>query len=175
MRLGLLILISFSFFSSASDFSFGAGGFNEPSGGRYGAEVYAWAELDQHVSFRFSGLLFNGKNSYQKSDTFGGFSIAGFVHLNQPINPYVGIGLQGSNTIYCSLFDDDEEDFFSDEECVNSKQNVLAIYPEIGLRFNLGPVKLTPFVRRYFDTHDNLPVTNAYGLLLSFNFSTGVM
>ena len=175
MRIALFICLVFSFNTFAGDLSFGAGGFNEPNGERYGMEVSAWAELDNHLSFRFSGLVFNGKNSYQQSDMFGGFSIAGFMHLNQPINPYIGLGIQGSNTVYCSFFDDDEDDWFTDEECVDSKQSVLAIYPEVGLRFDIGPFKVTPFVRRYFDTHDNLPVTNAYGVLFSFRFGSGIM
>lgn len=172
MRIAVIIFILFSCHVNSADFSIGLGGFNEPQGERYGGEVAAWVEFDNHFSFRFSGLVFNGKNSYQQSDMFGGFSVAGFVHLNQPINPYLGIGIQGSDTVYCSFFDDDEDDWFSDEECVDSKHNVLAIYPEFGIRFNLGPVKVTPFVRRYFDTHDNLPVTNAYGVMFSLYFDS---
>jgi len=172
---GLLALTTLPLLSEASSLSFNAGAFNEPKGKRYGAEFSAWMEFDNYTSVRFSGLVFNGQNAFQNNDAFGGFSIAGFLHLNQPINPYVGIGLQASNTLYCYALHDSEDEAdgdyqFTDEECENSKQSVLAIYPEAGIRFNLGPVTVSPFVRRYFDTHDNAPVTNAYGIQFAFRF-----
>ena len=162
--------------AQASSLSFNAGAFNEPKGERYGAEFSVWMEFDNHTSARFSGLIFSGKNAFQHSDAFGGFSIAGFIHLNQPINPYVGIGLQASSTLYCITLHDSEEEAegdyqFTDDECENAKQSVLAIYPEAGIRFNLGSVTISPFVRRYFDTHDNAPVTNAYGVQMAFRFA----
>lgn len=171
MRKLFLILMCFSRSLSAEGFDISFGGFNEPKGGRGGAEVAAWLEFEQHVSVRFSGLIFSGKNSYQEDDMFGGFSIAGFIHANQPVNPYAGIGVQFSDTIYCHFTgDDDDDDFFTDEECHDGKQSVVAIYPEIGMRFDLGVVSISPFLRRYFDTNDNLPVTNAYGVLMTLAF-----
>jgi len=177
-----LFLLFFLLFSpnivKASDLTLNISAFNEPKGKRVGVGGSVWGEFDNHMSVRFSLLMFRGQNAFEESDTFGGLSIAGFVHLDHPINPYVGLGLQASSTLYCIAFHDDDEEWegdrqFTDNECADSKQGVLAIYPEAGVRFNLGPLVVSPFVRRYFDTHDNLPVTNAYGVSVAMKFGFG--
>lgn len=170
-----LLFSAISFDGSASGMSLIFGAFNEPKGERAGVESAVWLEPQDYYAFRFSALFFDGKNAFKESDFFAGISAAAFVQAGtEQIKPYLGLGLEASSTVYCIILHDDDEDEgynFTDEECSGGKQGVLAIYPEVGIRFNLGAVTVSPYMRRYFDTNDNHPVTNAYGVNFSVNFS----
>ena len=160
----------------ANSFAVQTAVFNEPKGERAGIEGSAWLQTNQYLAVRFSALLFDGQNQDKHSDVFGGASAAAFVHAGQDVvNPYLGLGVEISSTVYCIVLHDSEEEDdsyqYTDDECEDGRQAVFALYPEFGIQLNFGRVKVTPFVRRYFDTNNHHPVTNAYGVSFSFNFA----
>ncbi len=130
------------------------GSFLEDGGERSGLEISAMANVSNSFSGRFSGVLYVGRNNDEIKDLFGGFSFSGYYHLNfKYINPYLGAGVFFGDTYHCT--DKEKED----EGC--QEDLVAAIYPEIGVAFNLGELHIYPFVRRY-----NFGEENTYGLNL---------
>ena len=157
--------------------TYDVGYFSEEIGDRAGFELSLWAKLHSDYSFRISALALTGQNTYQESDLYTGFSIAGFSHFNLPLKPYIGGGLQYSNSAYCAFVGDEggEDDWFEDKECINHKQAAFALYPEIGFSFNYNSsTDITIFARRYNYLEDHLSNTNAFGVVFSFSFGESV-
>ena len=185
----LTALFAFSTISHANqdEATFSIGAFNEPEGDRSGAEISV--SLKGHMfGGRLSGTLYNGGNNvktaettsyfsadghfypegttttteYERNELYLGFSGFAFVHLDQLINPYLGVGFFIGKTQNCTSH---EEEF---EGCTNDP--VLAVYPEFGIEFNIQSVQITPYIRRYFDTSDSRKSGNVYGINFGISF-----
>lgn len=165
-----MFLTSAQSFASSANFDWSLASFNEPKGGRAGIEIAASQQIADTITIRGAGVIFSGKDFNSDDTLFGGLSVSGFAHFPYFLSPYVGGGLQISNTVFCIILEDDENPSETPDECQGNQQTVIALYPEVGFKIDLGALKIAPFARRYFDTNNNLPVTNAYGLQLSFSF-----
>lgn len=162
------------------------GAFNEPEGERSGLELSVSGKGD-YLGGRFSLSLYSGGNNttttyeqtvnvnggypyyentiidvYESNETYAGISGFAFIHINQPINPYLGVGLFLGKTQSCTSYEEQYEDCLEDP--------ILAIYPELGVEFNILRVQITPYIRRYFDTSDSRKSGNIYGINVGLNF-----
>jgi len=185
----LTALFAFSTISQANqnDAVFSIGAFNEPEGDRSGAELSVSLKGDMFGG-RLSGTLYSGGNNTKTAETtsylspdgdfypegytvttesesnelYLGFSGFAFVHTGQVINPYLGVGFFIGKTQHCTSH---EEEF---EGCID--EPVLAVYPEMGIEFNIINIQITPYIRRYYDTSDSDKSANVYGINLGMRF-----
>ncbi|GAW95395.1 MULTISPECIES: hypothetical protein [Colwellia] len=185
----LTALFAFSTISQASqdEPTFSIGAFNEPQGDRAGAEISVSAKGDMFGG-RLSGTLYNGGNNvktaeitsyfsadghfypegntttteFESNELYLGFSGFAFVHLDQLINPYLGLGFFIGKTQHCTSH---EEEF---ENCTDDP--VLAVYPEFGIELNIESIQITPYIRRYYDTSDSHKSGNVYGINFGIRF-----
>ena len=167
--------------------TFSIGAFNEPKGDRSGAEISVSAKGDMFGG-RLSGTLYYGGNNvktaettsyfsaeghfypeghrttteYESNDLYLGFSGFAFVHLDQLINPYLGVGFFIGKTQNCTSH---EEEF---EGCIDDP--ALAVYPEFGIELNIENIQITPYIRRYYDTSDSHKSGNVYGINFGLRF-----
>ena len=126
-------------------------------------EISFAGDFFEHIEGRLSGVLYTESTNGVLSEIFGGLSAAGYLHPNNnSIDPHLGLGFFIGDTFNCS---NAEEQLGTCEE-----ETVAAIYPEIGIAFNLSPLRIYPFARRYFDTNDHTGHTNAYGIHLGLKF-----
>ena len=100
--------------------------------------------------------------SYEKNETYFGFSGFFFVHTGQLINPYLGLGFFIGKTQHCTS---DEELY---DGCVDNFAT--AVYPEFGVEFNIVNFQITPYIRRYLDTSDSRTSGNVYGINVGMSF-----
>lgn len=143
--------------------------FSEQNAQRAGFEVSGTEILDRSFSVRVSGLIYLAEHGNNEADIYTGLSLSAFYHLNQPlINPYFGAGIFTGETFYCDETDENYVYGYGEAECEPS--SVLAVYPEIGLSVQLGPLNIHPYVRRYYDTNFNTKTQNAYGAYFGFKF-----
>lgn len=160
-----LLTLSTSSLARQSSPLFSIGAFNEPQGDRAGLEIAISGKGD-YFGARLSGTLYKGgnnvKNGYESNEFYAGFSGFGFVHMGQDINPYLGLGVFVGETLHCTS---DEEEF---ENCV--EETSAAIFPELGIEFNIQSVQITPYIRRYFDTSDSRNSGNVYGINFGISF-----
>ncbi len=134
------------------------GSFLEEGGERSGAEISIIVSSAKTFATRFSGVLYIGRNDNEIKDLFGGFSMTGYFHLNQPyINPYLGLGLFLGDTYHCT------EEEKEEDEC--REDVVAAIYPEVGVAINVASIQIYPFARLY-----NFGDDATYGLNLGLRF-----
>jgi hypothetical protein len=134
------------------------GSFLEEGGERSGGEFSFLSNTSSFFAMRFSGVLYVGRNENDIKDLFGGFSFTGFLHLNQRyINPYLGLGLFLGDTYHCT------EEEKAEDEC--REDGVIAVYPEVGVAFNLVDIQIYPFARLY-----NFGDDTTYGLNLGLIF-----
>lgn len=143
-----------------------AGFFNEPDGNRAGAEV-GIAGKGRNFGARVSGVINQEgtnitRDGYTKNELYAGLSAFGFMHFDLPINPDIGLGAFVGKTSQC---DQVEQDVYGCEESAS-----LAIYPELGLEFNIADFQIAPYVRRYFDTSDDSTSGNVYGINFAISF-----
>jgi hypothetical protein len=169
-RVLALCLVIFSGYSSAkSNGVISVGLFNEPEGARAGAEIVGTFKAN-HFGVKAGGVFYASENKddqgYESNEAYGGFSLFGFVHANEDINPYFGLGVFAGRNIKCSS-DDNYSDNYSDK-C--DKANEFAIYPEIGVEFNFEDFQITPYIRRYFDTSTSNKSGNVYGINVGIKF-----
>ena len=182
----LTTLFAFSIISQAKqdEVIFSIGAFNEPKGERSGAEISVSIK-GQLFGGRLSGTLYSGGNNVKAAETISyrylegntttteyesnesnelylGFSGFAFIHLEQLINPYLGLGFFIGKTQYCTSR---EEQF---ERCTDDA--ALAIYPEVGIGLNIKSIQITPYIRRYYDTSDSRKSDNVYGINFGLNF-----
>jgi hypothetical protein len=179
----LTALFAFSIISPAKQDKviLSIGAFNEPEGERFGAEVSV--SIKGHLfGGRLSGTLYSGGNNvkaaetisylylegntttteYESNELYLGFSGFAFIHLEQLINPYLGLGFFIGKTQYCTSH---EEQF---ERCTDDA--ALAIYPEVGIELNIKSIQITPYIRRYYDTSDSRKSDNVYGINFGLQF-----
>ena len=138
------------------------GGFNEPGGKHSGLEASLVKVFNEYTGVKVSAVLFVDEKDREIADLFTGFSISGFIHLNQPLSPYIGLGIFSGDEFGCSDRDDERE------ACESN--SVFAVYPEFGIRLAVAGFSISPFVRRYFDTNPHKSSTNAYGLTLGLEY-----
>lgn len=167
--------------------TFSIGAFNEPEGERFGAEISVSAK-GEIFGGRLSGTLYYGGNNtetaettsyftadghlypqgnittteYESNEPYFGFSGFAFVHLNQLINPYLGVGFYIGETMNCTSH---QEEF---EDCTDIP--ALAVYPEFGIELNIQSIQITPYFRRYYDTSDSYKSGNVYGINFGLRF-----
>lgn len=169
------------------DDTFSIGAFNEPEGERFGAEISVSGKGEMFGG-RLSGSLFYGGNNtetaettsyhsadglfhpqgytttteYESNELYLGFSGFAFIHLDQLINPYLGVGFFIGETQNCTTH---EEEF---EDCTDNTS--LAVYPEFGIELNIESIQITPYIRRYYDTSDSYKSGNVYGINFGLRF-----
>jgi hypothetical protein len=146
--------------------SLSLGYFQEPGGTRSGAELAIMSDVSAYASGRLSGVLYFGKNSEGVEDVFAGYSVALLFHTDfSHVNLHGGVGVFLGKSLIC----DEDVETSSDEQC--EKEQIAAFYPEIGINFDLGAVRVYPYVRRYFDSKiHNKENRDAYGLQLGIHF-----
>jgi hypothetical protein len=126
--------------------------------------LYNSAEFDHGTAIGVSLLADDISGNGSESDIFAGFEISHKVAFNQPISPYIGVGLFGG---------DQEEDctltnlqIHYDEEC--PVEYIFDVYPEVGLQAWLGDsVRIQSFARYNITTSDINPTYWSYGFGLS--------
>jgi hypothetical protein len=161
-----LCLVVFSGYSSAkSNDVISVGLFNEPEGSRAGAEIVGTYKAN-YFGVKAGGVFYASEyednEGYESKELYGGFSLFGFVHANEEINPYFGLGFFAGRNIECS-----SDDNYSDK-C--DKGTEFAIYPEIGVELNFEDFQITPYIRRYFDTSTSNQSGNVYGINVGIRF-----
>lgn len=186
----LLFLVFVPELTSAKEsHSIGVGIFNEPSGERYGAELFISARGD-YFGGRLSGVYYastsistNKVETYTEStdifgnviyagtiestqdiennEEYGGFSVFAFIHADQLINPYLGLGMFVGRPFHCSSEKEELETCHEDAE--------VAFYPEFGVEVNIYNVRITPYIRRYYDTSTSNKSENVYGINFSIH------
>jgi hypothetical protein len=136
--------------------------FNEPAGDRAGTEISV-TFLSEHFGGKLNGVLYATKNKgYEDTELYGGFSALAFVHFDQVINPYLGIGLFAGESFNCSTIEVEQN------RC--SEEAILAIYPELGIEVTIMQVTISPYIRRYFDTKSSSNSDNVYGINFGVTF-----
>jgi hypothetical protein len=114
--------------------------FNEPAGDRAGTEISV-TFLSEHFGGKLNGVLYATKNKgYEDTELYGGVSALAFVHFDQVINPYLGIGLFAGESFNCSTIEVEQN------RC--SEEAILAIYPELGIEVTIMRVTVSPYIRR---------------------------
>ncbi len=147
---------------SALDGYYVVSGFNEPHGRHRGAELSYLYFANDHLGFKVSGVIYIDKVDPTIHELFSGYSLTGFYHINQMLNPYLGLGMFSGSTSICT------NDEIKNKSC--AEEYLLAIYPEFGIAFNLWRLHISPYIRRYLDTRSSLSAEDAYGLNIGFRF-----
>ena len=187
----ILLFLAFipEFTSATEPTSIGVGIFNEPSGERYGAELFISArggyfggrlsgvyyastsistqkvETSIESTDIFGNIIYAGTidstQSIEKNEEYGGLSVFAFIHADQVINPYLGLGMFVGRPFHCSSEKEEQDTCHEDAE--------VAFYPEFGVEINIQNVRITPYIRRYYDTSTSNKSENVYGINFSFH------
>lgn len=157
----------------------GLAGFGEESGGRFGAEAWFYHFGDYwglrtglsyyEVDLEQADIDTGNDDQALVDDGFAGISLAGSLHLNTIVSPYLALGLFVGEREDCnktsgvsSNTSDQERDCFNDYAA--------AFYPELGLQLKLPQFYLALFAREVADSENNFAKFRVYGASLAFAF-----
>ena len=141
------------------------GAFHEPDGDHAGIESTASMNLNDAFSFNAGLGYYESLNDYNTPHTFEGLNIGILANLGDSIfQPRAGIGAYAGNTFKCSSWREKIEE--NETRC--EEDYIAALYPEVGVLFGIGKLRVYPFARRYFDTTSGSSATNAYGIHLGW-------
>lgn len=135
--------------------------------------------LEAHIHFLSDSGYAGGRlglgfaNGDELSTTFSAF---GYLQTNSVVNLYGGLGLLASSrtfgdctdTFDWTHTDNDQDSGFDDGHDCEEDGNI-ALYPELGLRLNMGQVAITPFVRHYWSTDDYNNGSTAVGISVGWS------
>ncbi|MDN4501668.1 hypothetical protein QX776_04615 [Alteromonadaceae bacterium BrNp21-10] len=154
------------------------GAFTSPQSKRSGVELsglYFWQQRDFTQALKVSALVYQARYTEADiADNYWGFSAAWQLHAKGDIAPYVGLGIFSGERQDCinlsNIYDDDDyyDSYHHRYECDGAY--VLAIYPEVGITLKTKHLQVSPFVRRYFDTHGSDTPSNTYGISVGIRF-----
>ena len=131
------------------------------------------AQASQHKKLKrqlkntdiFGNVIYAGTieptQDIEKNEEYGGLSVFGFIHAGQLINPYLGLGMFVGRPFHCSSEKEELETCHEDAE--------VAFYPEFGVEVNIYNVRITPYIRRYYDTSTSNKSENVYGINFSIH------
>lgn len=149
----------------------GLAAFGEESGERFGGE--AWYH---HISPHYWGIR-TGLSYYEvdindtdtaSADGFRGLSVAAMAHLNLTVSPYIGAGIFVGEREDCNKTQGINNGNGNDQDCFNDYG--AALYPEVGLQFELARLYLNIFARRMVDSENDFEAFTVYGAGIAFGF-----
>lgn len=167
----LICLISYlpgNLYAADLNDSYGAiGGFNEAGGTHSGIEAAFSFEQSDHASLGTSIGYYTSLNESHIIDTFRGGSFTALLSpFSDVIKPKLGLGIFIGDTPECSEEEELLAELADPDDC--ERKTVTAAYPEIGVLFGVGKLRLYPFARRYFDSTSGSSPINAYGIHLGW-------
>ena len=168
MRIIVSFLIFFPCFVYAETAAYGSFSyFTEGEGNRGGAELSLHTFVDDRYGFKSSAMLYYNGNQREDTGLFIGYSGLGYVALDLPIQPYLGMGI-----FLGQLQQNDEDcDEYSEDEYCNDIY-LTGYYPEVGLIWKNKKVLLSIFTRRYFDSENAYDAFNTYGFSIGWAVDT---
>ncbi|MFT7559875.1 MAG: hypothetical protein ACI93R_001790 [Flavobacteriales bacterium] len=158
-----------------SRYFIGFGAFSSDKEDQSGGELF-YQSIGDEYGYQFSATLYNNSHNNDTRDDTGVFTgYSGMVSFapnqlslaDNILRPYMGIGLFGGELVdknnSCDRsnnrdnFGSCEDDFFA-----------TALYPEVGIRFEIESVMISVYGRHYFDSALDFGSFTAYGASVSW-------